>query len=78
MSRKIRVALLDDHQSIIDGYIHRLNQKPEIEVVISSTFGDDWSKPENLIMLRSSNLGNSGYPTAYPIYPLNTYSLFFR
>lgn len=41
MSSKIRVAILDDHQSIIDGYIYRLGQIPEIEVVATATFGDE-------------------------------------
>jgi two-component system nitrate/nitrite response regulator NarL len=33
MSKEIRVAILEDHQSIIDGYLHRLSQTPEIVVV---------------------------------------------
>ena len=41
MSEKVRVAILDDHQSIIDGYIYRLSQKQEIEVVAFATFGVD-------------------------------------
>lgn len=41
MFPKIRVAILDDHQSIIDGYLYRLNQTPEIEVVATVTFGEE-------------------------------------
>ena len=41
MSPKIRVAILDDHQSIIDGYLFRLNQTPEVEVVATATYGEE-------------------------------------
>lgn len=41
-NRKIRVAILDDHQSIIDGYLFRLNQAPDIEVVATATFAEDF------------------------------------
>lgn len=41
MDKKIRVAILDDHQSIIDGYTFRLNQTPDIEVVATALFGED-------------------------------------
>jgi DNA-binding NarL/FixJ family response regulator len=38
MPPKIRVAILDDHQSIIDGYRFRLSQSPEIEVVATTAY----------------------------------------
>ncbi|HJR79015.1 MAG TPA: response regulator transcription factor [Anaerolineales bacterium] len=38
---KVRVAILDDHQSIIDGYIYRLNHTPGVEVVATATYGED-------------------------------------
>ena len=38
-SEKISVAILDDHQSIIDGYLFRLSQTPEIEVVGTVAYG---------------------------------------
>ena len=38
---KIRVAILDDHQSIIDGYLYRISQIPEIEVVATATSSSD-------------------------------------
>ena len=41
-NRKIRVAILDDHQSIIDGYLYRLNQAPDVEVVAMATFAEDF------------------------------------
>jgi DNA-binding NarL/FixJ family response regulator len=38
---KVRVAILDDHQSIIDGYLYRLSQTKEIEVVATATYGEE-------------------------------------
>lgn len=40
-AEKVRVAILDDHQSIIDGYLYRLSSTPEIEVVATMTYGQD-------------------------------------
>lgn len=40
MLEKIKVAILDDHQSIIDGYNYRLSTTPEIEVVAVAFFGE--------------------------------------
>jgi two-component system nitrate/nitrite response regulator NarL len=41
MTGKIRVTILDDHQSIVDGYIYRLSQKPDIEVVATLAYGGE-------------------------------------
>lgn len=40
MSGKIRVAILDDHQGIIDGYLYRLAGAPDIEVVATVLYGE--------------------------------------
>lgn len=40
-AEKVRVAILDDHQSIIDGFIYRLSSTPEVEVVATATLGED-------------------------------------
>ena len=40
-AEKVRVAILDDHQSIIDGYIYRLSSTTEIEVVATATHGEE-------------------------------------
>lgn len=37
----IRVAILDDHISIIDGYKYRLSKTPDIEVVATGSYGED-------------------------------------
>lgn len=38
---KTRVSILDDHQGIIDGYVMRLGQVPEIELAGTANFGVD-------------------------------------
>lgn len=41
MSERIRVGILDDHQSIIDGYVLRLSKAPELDVVATARFGEE-------------------------------------
>ncbi|MGB8213110.1 MAG: response regulator transcription factor [Anaerolineales bacterium] len=41
MVSQIRVAILDDHQSIIDGYTYRLCMDPEIQIVSTALYGED-------------------------------------
>jgi two-component system, NarL family, response regulator DesR len=41
MKTKIQVMIMDDHQSIVDGYLYRLSKVPEIEVVTTLAYGDD-------------------------------------
>jgi len=41
MKSTVRVAILEDHQSIIDGYIYRLGVSPDIQVVAVSLFGSE-------------------------------------
>lgn len=41
MKDTVRVVILDDHQSIIDGFIYRLSPVKDIKVVDSSLYGDD-------------------------------------
>jgi DNA-binding NarL/FixJ family response regulator len=43
MSAKIKVAILDDHQSIVDGYLFRLSDS-ECTVVGTALFGEDIEK----------------------------------
>lgn len=40
MPEKTRVMILDDHQSIIDGYCYRLGLTPEIEVMGTLLYGE--------------------------------------
>ena len=41
MDKKLRVAILDDHPAVIDGYTFRLETDPGIQVVGWSGLGDD-------------------------------------
>ncbi len=41
MSPEIRVAILDDHQGIIDGYCYRLEKDSHIQVVATSVYGEE-------------------------------------
>jgi len=41
MENTIKVAIIDDHQSIIDGYVHRLESISGIEVVACGMNGED-------------------------------------
>ncbi len=41
MPEKIRVAILDDHQSIIDGYLYRLSKIPQIAVIATGRTSQD-------------------------------------
>ncbi|MBM3145738.1 MAG: response regulator transcription factor [Chloroflexi bacterium] len=41
MGAKIRVAILDDHQAIIDGYCHRFENDTDIQVVSTHAYGEE-------------------------------------
>jgi two-component system capsular synthesis response regulator RcsB len=41
VSPAVRVAILEDHQGVIDGYMYRLGNSPEIQVVGSAYYGED-------------------------------------
>jgi DNA-binding NarL/FixJ family response regulator len=41
MSEMIRVTILDDHQSIVDGYLFRLGNSRRVQVVATIGYGDE-------------------------------------
>ena len=41
MENKISVTILDDHQSIVDGYRFRLSKVPQIEIVTTLEYGEE-------------------------------------
>jgi two-component system nitrate/nitrite response regulator NarL len=72
MPGKIRVTILDDHQSIVDGYIYRLNRRPGIKVVAKLAYGDELEStleehPTDILLLDFSiptgPLNHNLYPT---------------
>jgi two-component system nitrate/nitrite response regulator NarL len=40
-SQTIRVTILDDHQSIIDGYVYRLSSVPGLEIAATIYYGEE-------------------------------------
>ena len=41
VKEKIKVAILDDHQPIIDGYVFRLKDHPRVEIVATARYGNE-------------------------------------
>jgi DNA-binding NarL/FixJ family response regulator len=75
MEQKIKVAVLDDHQSIIDGYQYRLSKNPMIEVVATANYGEELpalltKHTVDVLILDISVPSGRGNPNPYPI--LNT------
>jgi two-component system nitrate/nitrite response regulator NarL len=72
MAQKTRVTILDDHQSIIDGYLYRLKDVPQIEVVAALSFGEELepsltSSPSDVLLLDVSVPTSADNPNPYPI-----------
>lgn len=73
MAGKIRVAILDDHQSIVDGYTFRLSGDPRVEVVASIAYGDELEpllsrKPNPDVLILDVNVPTApDNPSPYPI-----------
>jgi DNA-binding NarL/FixJ family response regulator len=72
MCRKIRVAILDDHQSIVDGYTFRLSSSPEIEVVASTMYADRLEpllaeQPVDVLLMDVGVPESQDNPNPYPI-----------
>lgn len=63
---------MDDHQSIVDGYLYRLGKVPGIEVVRILTYGDDLEpalreQPVDVLILDVHVPVSSTNPNPYPI-----------
>lgn len=62
MSAKIKVAILEDHQSIIDGYNYRLSHS-ECEIVGAALYGEDIEKilaaKKPTVLILGANVRNS-------------------
>ncbi|MDD2696093.1 MAG: response regulator, partial [Anaerolineales bacterium] len=76
MSRKIYVSILDDHQSIIDGYLYRLNGIPQIEVVATLAYGEELGPalaghPTDVLLLDINVPTAPDNPNPYPILHTN-------
>ena len=72
MSEKIRVVILDDHQSIADGYCYRLGLTSEIEVITALLYGEELEptlaqQPADVLLLDVHVPTAKGNPSPYPI-----------
>ena len=76
MENKISVTILDDHQSIVDGYRFRLSNFPQIEIVNTLEYGEDLEGalkkhvPDVLILdvnVRVSAENSNNYPIFHVI-----------
>lgn len=64
--------ILDDHQSVVDGYVTRLSKNPEIDVVTTLRFGNELEPalvkyPTNVLILDVNVPIANDNPTIYPI-----------
>jgi two-component system, NarL family, response regulator NreC len=71
MVTQIRVAILDNHQSIIDGYAYRLKQDPSIQIVATAFFGDELvpliaNHAVDVLLLGLSVPNSAGNHTPFP------------
>ena len=63
---------MDDHQSIVDGYLYRLNQVPEIDVVATLAYGNELEPslkehPTDVLILDVHVPVSREHPEPYPI-----------
>lgn len=71
-NEKINVAILDDHQSILDGYMMRLSQDQNINIVAAMVFADELEPalenyPTDVLILDVSVPISLDNPMNYPI-----------
>lgn len=72
MAKEIRVTILDDHQSVIDGYLYRLKETPNIAVVATISFGEELeptlkNKPTDVLLLDVNVPTSRENSNPYPI-----------
>jgi DNA-binding NarL/FixJ family response regulator len=73
MSSRIRVAILEDHQSTLDGYYYRLGATPHIDIVGSARTWSEFSAllaghPADVVMLDLNVPIAPDNPQGYPIF----------
>ena len=72
MFEKIQVTILDDHQSIIDSYLYRLNSIPQIKVVATIAYGEELEltlaeHPTDVLLLDVNVATSRSNVNPYPI-----------
>jgi two-component system nitrate/nitrite response regulator NarL len=68
----IRVTMLDDHQSIIDGYVYRLTSVPGFEIAATISYGEELepalaAHPTDVLLLDINVPASAENPNPYPI-----------
>jgi DNA-binding NarL/FixJ family response regulator len=71
-NKTIRVTILDDHQSTVDGHTYRLGKSPQTEVVATISFGEDLEPtltehPTDVLLLDVNVPTSRENPNPYPI-----------
>jgi two-component system nitrate/nitrite response regulator NarL len=72
MKSRIRVAIMDDHQSIIDGYVYRLSENPNIDIVGMGAYGEEIESmlkinPADVLLLDISLPTSTSNPNPFPV-----------
>lgn len=72
MKSRIRVAIMDDHQSIIDGYIYRLSENPIIDIVGMGAYGEEIEPmlkiyPADVLLLDINLPTSMSNPNPFPV-----------
>lgn len=72
MPKKIRVTILDDHQTIVDGYHHRLDGSARVEIAATIRYGDELEgtlkkHPTDVLLLDVGVPASAENPNPYPI-----------
>lgn len=71
-TKRVHVAILDDHQSIIDGYTYRLQNTPDIDLVATALYGEELLAmlrhyPVDVLLIDLSVQTSAHDPTPYPV-----------
>lgn len=71
-TRTIRITILDDHQSIIDGYVYRLSSVPGLEIVATLNYGEQLEPtlaehPTDVLLLDINVPTSADNSNSYPI-----------
>lgn len=75
MTRKIRIAILEDHQATIDGYRYRLPEDAGFEIVTAVTYGEALmpalqAHPVDVLLLDVSAPNSEEDRSPYPVFSL--------
>jgi two-component system nitrate/nitrite response regulator NarL len=70
--QSIRVTILDDHQSIIDGYVYRLSNAPGFEIAATLYYGEELepalrAHPTDVLLLDINVPTSAENPNSYPV-----------